>query len=144
MEFGNKSVGRMFYQAAFLINIFFSFVVLFFASYTVMVGSFGHSRAADDDKQQEQKTRRSNLESHSAADETEITGNRAASKGSSCCVSERPLRRSAHTLTRTSAQFCLLPITFYFFFVLLKAAICKKLSLISRPLTKLSVWGFAA
>lgn len=50
----------------------------------------------------------------------------------------------AHTLTLTSAQFCLLPITFYFFFVLLKAAICKKLSLISRPLTKLSVWGFAA
>lgn len=101
MEFGNKSVGRMFYQAAFLINIYFSFVVLFFASYTVMVGSFGHSRAADDDKQQEQKTRRSNLESHSAADETEITGNRAASKGSSCCVSERPLRRSAHTHMHT-------------------------------------------
>lgn len=121
MEFGNKSVGRMFYQAAFLINIFFSFVVLFFASYTVMVGSFGRSRAADDDKQQEQKTRRSNLESHSAADETEITGNRAASKGSSCCVSERPLRRSAHTHTCTHADSnfstVLSPSNYFLFFL---------------------------
>lgn len=54
-------------------------------------------------------------------------------------------RARTHTLTLTSAQFCLLPITFFFFFfVLLKAAICKKLSLISRPSTKLSVLGFAA
>lgn len=104
-----------------IFSLVFCCVALFLLMWCkVTVGNFGRSRAADDDKQQVQKTWRSNLDLNSATDESEITGNRVASEASSRSVSERfvpPIspNMQTSTLTRTSAHFCLLPKLLFIF-----------------------------